>query len=238
MPADPLCCTGLIANITAADLATVGFLVVLESLLSADNALVMAVMVIGLPERLHRRALNYGLIGALTFRLGATALAVYLIHAAWLKLLGGLYLLYLAGAHFWRRQNDPSGGKPGTATAGFWSTVLRVEAVNLAFSIDSILVAVAMSTKFWVVLTGGLLGVVAMRVVVSQLVGLIKRYPRLVDGAFVVIAWVAIKLLLDYLRQVEWISWEVPHAISLGVVVGILVVSYVIARRAGPAPAS
>lgn len=239
MPADPLCCTGLIANITGADLATVGFLVVLESLLSADNALVMAVMVLSLPERAHRRALNFGLIGALTFRLGATALAVYLIHAAWLKLLGGLYLVYLAGAHFWRRRDVKPAGPPPTAmSAGFWSTVLRIEAVNLAFSIDSILVAVAMSTKFWVVLAGGLLGVVAMRVVVSQLVALIKRYPRLVDGAFVVIAWVAAKLLLDYLHQVEWIAWQVPQAISLALVVGILVVSYVIARRGGAAEAA
>jgi YkoY family integral membrane protein len=230
----------LIANITGADLATVGFLVVLESLLSADNALVMAVMVLGLPDRLHRRALNYGLIGALTFRLAATALAVYLIHAAWLKLLGGLYLLYLVGAHFWRRAAEPRpvDPPPTPTTASFWSTVLRVEAVNLAFSIDSILVAVAMSTKFWVVLAGGLLGVVAMRVVVSQLVTLIKRYPRLVDGAFVVIAWVAVKLLLDYLHQVEWIAWEVPHAVSLAIVVGILAVSYVLARRAGAAEAA
>ena len=227
----------MFANITAADLATVGFLVVLESLLSADNALVMAVMVLGLPERAHRRALNYGLIGALTFRLGATALAVYLIHAAWLKLLGGLYLLYLVGAHFWRRREDKPAGPPAATTAGFWSTVLRVEAVNLAFSIDSILVAVAMSTKFWVVLTGGLLGVVAIRVVVGQLVALIKRYPRLVDGAFVVIAWVAIKLLLDYLHQVDWIDWEVPRAMSLAIVVGILAISYVMARRAGAAQA-
>ena len=239
VPADPLCCTGLAANITAADLATVGSLVVLESLLSADNALVMAVMVLGLPERLHRRALNYGLIGALTFRLAATALAVSLIHAAWLKLLGGLYLLYLVGVHFWRRGETRPAGAPKTpSAAGFWSTVLRVEAVNLAFSIDSILVAVAMSTKFWVVLTGGLLGVIAMRVVVSQLVTLIKRYPRLVDGAFVVIAWVAVKLLLDYLHQVEWIAWEPPQAISLGIVVAILGVSYVMARRAGAAEAA
>ncbi len=238
MPADPLCCTGLIPNIALADLATVGFLVVLESLLSADNALVMAVMVLGLPERLHRRALNYGLIGALTFRLAATALAVYLIHAAWLKLLGGLYLLYLVGSHFWHRgEGTPAAPSKTASGTSFWSTVLRVEAVNLAFSIDSILVAVAMSTKFWVVLTGGLLGVVAMRVVVSQLVTLIKRYPRLVDGAFVVIAWVAIKLLLDYLHQVEWIAWAIPQAVSLTVVVGILVVSYVIARRAGAAEA-
>jgi YkoY family integral membrane protein len=225
-------------NIQLADLATVGLLVVLESLLSADNALVMAVMVLGLPERTHQRALNFGLIGALLFRLAATALAVYLIHAAWLKLVGGLYLLYLSGTHFLRSHpvegGAPPASKPLLGLSPFWGTVVRVELMNLAFSVDSILVAVAMSTKFWVVLTGGLLGVVAMRVVVSQLVGIIKRYPRLIDGAFVIIAWVGAKLLLDYAHQATWVGWEVPQVISLGIVVVIFVVSYVVARAQAP----
>jgi YkoY family integral membrane protein len=222
-------------GIHAADLATVGFLVVLESLLSADNALVMAVMVVGLPEHTHRRALNLGLVGALTFRSGATALAIYLIDAPWLKVFGGLYLMYLAGSHFWRnravgdRRPSPAGAILGMST--FWSTVVRVEVVNLAFSVDSILVAVAMSTKFWVVLSGGLLGVIAMRVVVSTLVALIRTYPTLVDGAFVIIAWVGGKLLLQYARQMAWVNWEIPQALSLGVVVTILVASYLVARR-------
>ena len=226
----------LFPQVQLTDLATVGFLVVLESLLSADNALVMAVMVLGLPARAHRRALNYGLIGALTFRLLATALAVYLIHAAWPKLLGGLYLLYLVGTHFFRSHPDvPDGSRPpATPLLGlspFWGTVVRVELVNLAFSVDSILVAVAMSTKFWVVLTGGLLGVVAMRFVVGRLVDLIRRYPTLIDGAFVIIGWVSIKLLIEYLHQMSWIGWEVPTSASLALVVLLLIGSYVIARR-------
>jgi predicted tellurium resistance membrane protein TerC len=106
-----------------------------------------------------------------------------------------------------------------------------VELVNLAFSVDSILVAVAMSTRFWVVLSGGLLGVMAMRVVVRTLVALIRKYPALVEGAFVIIAWVGGKLLLEYAHQMAWVSWEIPQAISLGVVVAILLVSSLVARR-------
>jgi YkoY family integral membrane protein len=219
----------------AADLATVGFLAVLESLLSADNALIMAVMVAGLPPHAHRRALNYGLIGALIFRVGATATAIYLIHVSWLKLFGGLYLLYLSGSHFWQGRGE-AGGRPSPVAgllgrSAFWGTVVRVEVVNLAFSVDQILVAVGMSTKFWVVLSGGLLGVIAMRGVVSQLVVLIRTYPTLVDGAFAIIAWVGGKLLLEFAHQVAWVAWEIPQGSSLGVVVAILVVSYVVARR-------
>ena len=83
----------------------------------------------------------------------------------------------------------------------FWATVVRVELINLAFSIDSILVAVAMSPKPWVVITGGILGIVAMRLVVGQLLVLVSAIRALVDGAFVIIAWVGIKLGLEYLHE-------------------------------------
>lgn len=223
------------------DFFTIGLLVVLEGLLSADNALVIAVMVLGLPKKAHQKALSYGLIGAFVLRAVATATAVYLIHVTWVKLAGGVYLLYLAISHFrgpggeGDRRSPPT-ARPMLGLSAFWATVIRVELVNLAFSIDSILVAVAMSTKFWVVLSGGLLGIVAMRVVVGQVMKLLQRYPALVDGAFVIIAWVGLKLLIDYGHQIGWIAWELPQWISLGVIVAIIAAAAVYARRIGPQP--
>src|SRR6185503_13953996 len=92
-------------DIASSDLAIVGFLIVVEGLLSADNALVMAIMVLGLPRTQHKQALRYGLIGGFAFRIIATLLAVYLIRLAWIKLLGGLYLLYLTYGHFTGRED-------------------------------------------------------------------------------------------------------------------------------------
>jgi len=150
-------------DIQTADFVTVALLVVLEGLLSADNALVMAIMVLGLPKDRHHKALRYGLVGGFIFRILATLLATYLIKVGWVRLLGGLYLLYLSYSHFFshehgedRRQAPKA--KPWLGMSAFWATVVRVELVNLAFSIDSILVAVAMSPKLWVVVTGGILG--------------------------------------------------------------------------------
>jgi len=91
-------------DIAATDLVTIGLLVVLEGLLSADNALVMAIMVLGLPRSDHHKALRYGLLGGFAFRAAATLLAVYLIQVGWVKVLGGLYLLYLTYSHFWGRE--------------------------------------------------------------------------------------------------------------------------------------
>ena len=223
-------------DLQPADFLTVALLVVLEGLLSADNALVMAVMVLGLPRSQHRKVLSYGLVGAFVFRIAATLLAVYLIKIALVKLLGGLYLLYLTYAHFSQeggaeaRQSPPE-ARPAFGMSAFWAAVVRIELVNLAFSIDSILAAVAMSPKRWVVLTGGLLGIVALRVVVEQLLGLIKRYPALVDGAFVIIAWVGFKLLTEYAGQVGWIHWGIAREVSLAIIVLIFLVSFLYARR-------
>jgi YkoY family integral membrane protein len=226
-------------DIHLSDLITVGLLVVLEGLLSADNALVVAVMILGLPRAEQKNALKYGLVGAFLFRTVATLLAVYLIQLAWVKLLGGLYLLHLTYQHFFRsgtaeERSKPRPARPWLGLSALWGTILKVELVNIAFSVDSILVAVAMSPKRWVVLTGGLLGIVAMRIVISQLLAIVRRYPAIVDGAFIIIALVGAKLLMEYAVAMEWTEFEVPKWVSLAVIVVTFVAAYLYARRQGP----
>jgi len=219
------------------DLFTVGVLIVLEGLLSADNAMVMAVMVLGLPSRQHHKALQYGLIGAFVFRILTTLAAFWLIRVAFVKVIGGAYLLYLPYQHFWgsggssEERREPPKAKPWLGLSAFWATVVKVEFMNLVFSIDSILAAVAMSPKMTVVMAGGILGIVAMRLVVGQLLTLIQKYPAIVDGAFIIIAWVGSKLLIEYLHAEGYIPVEIPQWLSLTVIVGIFVVSLVYARR-------
>jgi YkoY family integral membrane protein len=218
---------------------TVGLLVALEAMLSADNALVMAVIVLGLPRSQQKKALRQGLAGAFTSRIAATVLAVNLIRLVWVKLAGGLYLLYLAYSHFWGQsgpgeRHAAKKAKPMFGLSAYWATVVRVEAVNLMFSIDSILVAVAMSRNIWIVMTGGILGIVAMRLIAAQLLRLVERYPPLVDGAFIIIAWIGIALSLEYLYAIGYVHFEVPKTASLGLVVGIFVVAYLYARAKGP----
>jgi predicted tellurium resistance membrane protein TerC len=99
------------------------------------------------------------------------------------------------------------------------------------FAIDSILVAVAMSPKMWVILTGGILGILAMRLVIGQLLSLVQRYPPLVDGAFVIIAWVGVKLVVEYLHTEGYIGLAIPKWLSLGLIVMIFAVALFYARR-------
>ena len=223
-------------GVSASDFLTIGLLVVLEALLSADNAMVLAILVLGLPRTEQRKALRYGIVGAFTFRIAATLLAVYLKDVQFVLLIGAAYLLWLPYNHFTGHAEgtDRRAPRPATSWLGmspFWSTVAKVELTDIIFAIDSILVAVALSNKTWVIVTGGLLGVIAMRLVIGRLLALVERYPTLVDGAFIIIGWVAIKLVLEFLHNVGWVHFEVPKWISLGLILVIFVGSWLLARR-------
>ena len=227
-------------DVQFSDFLTIALLVLLEGLLSADNALVLAILVLGLPRKQQRKALRYGILGAFFFRIVAVLLAVYLIQIAWVKLIGALYLLYLSASHFFagggaeaRRQVRPA--TPWMGLTAFWATVVKVELTDIVFAVDSILVAVAMSPKTWVVITGGILGIITMRMVIGKLLTLVRRYPALVDGAFIIIAWVGVKLMLEYLASVGIIQIHINKWLSFGLIVVIFLVSYLYARRQGPA---
>ena len=223
------------------DLVTIALLVLLEGLLSADNAMVLAVLVLGLPRDQQRQALRYGIIGAFVFRIAATVFAAHMIQLRIVQLVGGLYLLWLPYHHFFRggdvqERRTPPKATPWLGLPAFWATVVKVELTDIVFAIDSILVAVAMSSKLWVIITGGLLGIVAMRLVIGQLLVIVRRYPALVDGAFVIIAWVGIKLLLEYAHNLGLVHFVVPKWLSLGLIVVIFVVSFFYARTQTPPP--
>jgi len=223
-------------GVSPSDFLTIGLLVVLEALLSADNAMVLAILVLGLPRAEQRKALRYGIVGAFTFRIAATLLAVYLKDIQFVLLIGAAYLLWLPYQHFTGHAEgtDRRAPRPATAWLGmspFWSTVAKVELTDIVFAVDSILVAVALSNKTWVIVTGGLLGVIAMRLVIGQLLALVQRYPTLVDGAFVIIGWVAIKLVFEFLHSAGWVHFEVPKWLSLGLIAVIFAVSMILARR-------
>jgi YkoY family integral membrane protein len=226
-------------HVEFSDLLTIALLVVLEGLLSADNALVLAILVLGLPRHQQRQALRYGILGAFGFRILATLLAMHLLEVAWIKLVGALYLLHLSWKHFFGHEGGEErraiqAARPWLGLTAFWATVVKVELTDIVFAVDSILVAVAMSNKLWVIVTGGILGIIAMRLVIGQLLAIVRRYPALVDGAFIIIAWVGIKLMIEYLHTIGWIHFSVSKWLSFGLIVLIFGIAYLYARRQGP----
>jgi YkoY family integral membrane protein len=228
-------------DVHASDFLTIALLVLLEGLLSADNALVLAILVLGLPREHQQKALRYGIVGAFVFRILATLLAIHLLALTWVKLVGALYLLWLSYQHFFGHASGEERRtiKPAQAWRGlsaFWATVVKVELTDIVFAVDSILVAVAMSNKTWVIISGGVLGIITMRLVIGQLLTLVRRYPALVDGAFLIIAWVGLKLLIEYLHSIDVTEFQVSKWVSFGLIIVIFTISYLYARKQGPVP--
>jgi YkoY family integral membrane protein len=205
------------------DIPIILLLVVLEGVLSIDNALVLGLLAKRLPKRLQRRALTYGLVGAFIFRIIAIATATYLLRWNWAKLVGGAYLVYVALKHFFfdkddheaalareaADQADADAGRVSSHSYLFWSTVLVIELTDIAFAIDSILAAIALvgqqrhtdtgtHDKLWVVVLGGMIGVVVMRFAAVLFIKLLEKFPRFEVAAYLLVIVIGGKLLADW----------------------------------------
>ncbi|BAV06329.1 integral membrane protein, YkoY family [Filimonas lacunae] len=244
-------------------LAIIGNLIIIESLLSVDNAAVLATMVMDLPEKDRSKALKYGIWGAYIFRGIAMLFAAILIRIWWLKPLGGLYLLWLAVDHYkdsWKIGDKGSALFKVLTLAGlvvairfdetlnatlfgvicavsgiyiiyllytifsrpkenhdealkkaegrflkyfsgkigpFWSTIILVEIMDLAFSIDNVFAAVAFTPNILLVCIGVFIGILAMRFVAQSFVKLMEKFHFLETAAFIVIAILGVKLALS-----------------------------------------
>lgn len=251
------------------DIAVVGLLVILEGVLSIDNALVLGLLAKRLPPQQRARALTYGLVGAFVFRLIAVGTASYLLRWRWVKLLGGMYLVYVSLKYFIFESRaeqsehiapdvtgmpvllDDQTGKPvegeraeeeiqertpfvledqvpRKAAARFWPTVFSIELTDLAFAVDSILAAIALvgappaghsgpHPKLWVVITGGMLGVILMRIAAVIFIRLLEKFPRFESAAYWLVIAIGGKLLVDWgfngptdPHRVDFHDWRSP----------------------------
>ncbi|HWK23426.1 MAG TPA: TerC family protein [Ureibacillus sp.] len=207
-------------------------LAVMECILSADNALVLSAFVKPLPKEQQKKALIYGLWGAYLFRFIFIGLGTVLIKFWPIKLIGALYLLYLAIKYFREKskgqeeENVDDDAKPKGALVKifgvFWATVISVELMDLAFSVDSILTALAISEQVWVVLLGGMIGILLMRGIATFFITLMNRVPELETTAYVLIVFIAIKMGLTL------INIHIPNEIFIVVLVLAFIITFVI----------
>jgi len=201
-------------------------LIYLEGILSIDNAAVLGAMVSHLPSDepipwprwlrflqapVHRllggqrlAALKVGLLGAYVGRGSMLFIASWVVKNPWLLLLGGLYLIKLAADHLGvlpgsatEEASEAAGRSIGKVARSFWSVVVAVELADLAFSLDNVVAAVALSREFWVVLTGVALGIITMRFAAGIFVRLIGRYPELEAAAYLLVFNIGIMLLME-----------------------------------------
>jgi YkoY family integral membrane protein len=227
---------------------TLLILIGLEGLLSADNALVLAVIAKHLPEDQKKKAINYGIIMAFAFRFIALFAISFIANVWQVQAIGAAYLLYLGLKHIIqsrlskRREPLHEEVKEVPAGKGFWPTVGKIALADLAFAIDSILAAVALALglpdsplgdfggmdggQFIVVVLGGVAGLVLIKYAATWFVKLLAQRPALETTAYAIVAWVGVKLAVITLAHgdIGVFDHDFPHSLGWSLVFyGVLI---------------
>lgn len=184
-------------------------LVALESVLSADNAIALASISQGLGnERMQRQALNLGLVVAFVLRMGLILTATWVIKFWQFELLGAVYLLWLVYQHF-SSSEGKDGEHHGPRFANVWQAIPMIALTDLAFSLDSVTTAIAVSDETWLVLTGATIGIITLRFMAGLFIRWLDEFVHLEDAGYVTVALVGLRLLLkvfnDDLVPPEWL---------------------------------
>ncbi|MCS5691663.1 hypothetical protein NZK33_06645 [Cyanobium sp. FGCU-6] len=187
-------------------------LVALEAVLSADNAIALA----AISRRLHdparqRQALNLGLLLALLFRLALIVAARWVLDFWPLELAASAYLLWLCGRHLLGADDEPAGGgrqdagpgDPAIATApahghgaGMGAVIATLAFTDLAFSLDSVAAAVAVTDRLALVMAGGVIGVIALRLTAELFIRWLEVFRNLETAGYLAVGLVGLRLLL------------------------------------------
>lgn len=190
-------------------LPIVGVLVMLEAILSADNAVALASIVRSLPDPEQERwALRYGLIGAFILRVVLILTATWVINYWQFELAGAVYLLWLSGKFFIANAQEHDEEFVPVASK-FWEVILLVSLTDLAFSLDSVTAAVAVAEDTWLVLLGGVIGIIALRFLADLFIKWLDIFTNLEAAGYLIVALVGFRLLLkvvakDYVPP-EWL---------------------------------
>jgi tellurite resistance protein TerC len=229
-------------------------LIFLEGVLSIDNAAVLGAMASQLPadlpvpwprslawlgnhtERLlgmqREAALKVGLLGAYAGRFLMLLAAAFVVRNPWLRMVGALYLIYLAVeyiAHMDEHHADDAvdahtGERVMPRHSGFWSTVLVIELADLAFSLDNVVAAITLSDEIWVVMLGVALGIIAMRFAASIFSRLILWEPALQTGAYLLVLSLGVELVLKEIFHLH-IGELTQFLLSAGILVATVLVA-------------
>lgn len=182
-------------------------LILLELVLSADNAIALAAIAQGLnTEALQKKALNIGLIVAFILRITLILAASWVLNYWQFEVAGAVYLLWLVYQHFMSKDED--GGKSGGPKFNaLWQAIPTIALTDLAFSLDSVTTAIALSKEVFIVLLGGTIGIIALRFMAGLFIRWLDIYVHLEDAGFVTVAFVGIRLLVRVINP-DWVPPE------------------------------
>ncbi len=206
-------------DINFATLTLLLVLVALEAVLSADNAIALASISQGLTdEKLRQKALNLGLIFAYILRMTLIVTATWVVRYWQFQLLGAMYLLWLVFQYF-TAGKDENGEQQRPQYDSFWQVIPIIAFTDLAFSLDSVATAIAVSTDTWLVISGATIGIILLRFMAELFIRWLNEYTHLEDAGYIAVGLVGIKLFVRALYP----TLEVPEAVTVAIVAIIFI---------------
>jgi YkoY family integral membrane protein len=192
-------------------------LVVLEAVLSADNAIALAAIAQGLEDSdLQRRALNFGLVAAYILRITLILTATWVVQFWQFELLGAAYLLWLTYQYFSSEEGEDS-EHHGPRFSSLWQAIPIIAVTDMAFSLDSVTTAIAVSQETWLVIAGGTIGVITLRFMAGLFIRWLDEYLYLQDAGYVTVGLVGLRLLFKALKP-EFVP---PEWLMIVVIAGV-----------------
>lgn len=189
-------------------------LIVLEAVLSADNAIALAAIAQNLKDpKLQRQALNIGLVGAYVLRMALILTATWVVQFWQFELIGALYLLWLVFDHFTSSEEEDLTADTNNKAAeaiSLWQVVPTIAITDLAFSLDSVTTAIAVAEDTWLIVVGGTIGIITLRFLAELFIRWLEEYVHLEDAGFITVGFVGLRLLskavLPQLMIPEWVT--------------------------------
>ena len=217
-------------------------IIVINILLSGDNAVVIALACRNLPPHQRRWGVVWGAGGAILLRIVLTFFAMSLLDLPWLKIVGGLLLLWIGVKLI---ADDGGEGHQVTASNQLFSAVRTIVVADLVMSLDNVIGVAAAAKGSLVLLVFGLVVSIPLVIVGSQLImKAIERFPMLVMAGGGLLGYVAGEMAVTdnavsgwIEAHAHWLHWALPVGCILLVIGVARIVQMRAAARAGGPPA-
>jgi YjbE family integral membrane protein len=185
-----------------------GQIIIVNIVLSGDNAVVIALAARSLPPHQQKKAIIWGSVAAIILRVILTIVAVEMLKLPYLKLIGALLLFWIAVQLLVPEDEGEDGVK---AVGNLWTAIRTILIADLVMSLDNVIGVAAAAKGDNVLLMLGLAISIPLIIFGSTIIlRLMDRYPIIITGGAALLGWVAGEMLITDPALVDWIAAHMP----------------------------
>ncbi|MEN2766963.1 TerC family protein [Ornithinibacillus xuwenensis] len=199
-------------------------ILLINIILSGDNAVVIAMASRNLPGHLKKKAIIWGTVGAVVFRIIFTIIIMYLLKLPYIHLIGGLLLLIVAYKLLVDKESDEAHIKVGSSLK---EAIVIIIFADLLMSLDNVLGIVAVSNNNMLLIVIGIILSIPIMLFASHLIlRLMENYPIIIYIGAALLAWTAGEMIVkeEFIQEIIVLNANMEYVLLLGIIVITLTV--------------